>query len=274
MGRGPKEGGRAHDDFSSNAKMRDGLSSWCKACHYAASRSSWAKNRERYNAARRKSPRLGELEDEQRDRDAEADEEARDADRERPARLPPKLRDDGSRGRAYRTPELVDDLGRAARRSRAQSHCLLTLARTAELSAPVPLEPLLRVLARRDGVREWDASNGLPLPPAKRVWELLIGRGVVDAGGRRLRASPSVDALDDAEPVREPDGAVRNAQHEGDNGEDGEDRSANEHREIRNAAHVNDFTAGRGRSSSRLVVCEECGGSYELSARRAQDVRP
>jgi hypothetical protein len=39
--------------FRRRTEMKDGLSSWCSACHYAASRAGWTTNRDRYNAARR-----------------------------------------------------------------------------------------------------------------------------------------------------------------------------------------------------------------------------
>jgi hypothetical protein len=41
-------------DFRENPRLSSGLDSWCRACRRQATRTSWEKNREDYNAARRK----------------------------------------------------------------------------------------------------------------------------------------------------------------------------------------------------------------------------
>jgi hypothetical protein len=44
------------NEFPRNTRVRDGLSSWCRACHREASRVARLKNQKRYNAARRVVP--------------------------------------------------------------------------------------------------------------------------------------------------------------------------------------------------------------------------
>jgi hypothetical protein len=44
---------KASSEFPPSAKLRDGLSSWCRACHRAATRRARDRHREKYNATRR-----------------------------------------------------------------------------------------------------------------------------------------------------------------------------------------------------------------------------
>jgi hypothetical protein len=45
---------KPRSEFWANPKVSTGLSSWCKDCQRQATRASWDKYRDRYNAARRK----------------------------------------------------------------------------------------------------------------------------------------------------------------------------------------------------------------------------